>query len=92
MRFRVTPNARQTAFNGLIDIGDGQTALKVSLNAPPAGGKANKALITLIAKNWHLPKSTISIKSGETSRIKTVLIEGDGAALQTAVQTWMQQR
>jgi uncharacterized protein (TIGR00251 family) len=85
VRFRVSPNARQTALIGLMEISGGQTAFKVSLKDPPEDGKANKALIQLIAKSWKIPKSTLTIKSGDTSRIKTVLIEGDTAALKTTV-------
>lgn len=43
----------------------------------PEGGKANKALILLIAGALRLPKSSISILSGETSRKKILRIDGD---------------
>ena len=78
---RLTPNARTVGFGGMMDIGNGKTALKVSINAVPEDGKANTALIGFLAKSWGLPKSALSILSGQTSRIKIILIEGDGKAL-----------
>ncbi|MEO2065259.1 MAG: DUF167 domain-containing protein [Desulfurobacteriaceae bacterium] len=57
--------------------------LKVKVTVPPEGGKANKALIELLSKELKVPKSSISIVSGQTSRVKRVLIEGiDFAYLQ----------
>lgn len=50
--------------------------LKVRLNAVPEKGKANQELIALLAKALHLPKSSITIIGGETSRHKRLLIEG----------------
>ena len=49
---------------------------KVKLTAPPVEGKANKALIELIAKRLGLPKGGVEITSGERSRLKTVRIHG----------------
>jgi hypothetical protein len=78
---RLTPNARRAEFGGLMDIGDNKTALKVSINAVPEDGKANKELIAFLAKAWKLPKSSLSLLSGHTNRLKVILIEGDGKAL-----------
>jgi hypothetical protein len=78
---RLTPNARTCAFGGRMDVGNGQTALKVSINAVPEDGKANKELIAFLAKSWKLPKSSLSLLSGHTNRQKVILIEGDGKAL-----------
>lgn len=50
--------------------------LKVKVTVPPEGGKANKAVIELISKALKVPKSRIEIVRGETSRIKTLFIEG----------------
>ncbi len=78
---RLTPNARKSGFNGLMETADGKTALKISVNVPPEDGKANKALIAFLAKSWKLPKSSISLLSGTTNRLKTLLVNGDGPAL-----------
>lgn len=78
---RLTPNARKTGFGGLMKTAEGKTALKVSVNAVPEDGKANKALMDFLAKSWGLPKSSFSLLSGQTNRLKTILITGDGPAL-----------
>ncbi|MGO7594406.1 DUF167 family protein, partial [Rhizobium leguminosarum] len=44
-------------------------------------GKANKALILLIAKSLRIPKSSVSLVSGETARKKILRIDGDPADL-----------
>ncbi len=82
---RLTPNARQCKFDGMMDVGEGRVALKVSVNAVPEDGAANKALIEFLAKSWRLPKTTISLFAGHTSRLKVVLIEGDGEKLQKQI-------
>ncbi len=65
----VQPGARQNQLSGLYD-----NCLKVQLKTPPIEGKANKALISYLAKLWGIPKSKISIKRGLSSRRKTLLI------------------
>ncbi len=78
---RLTPNARQTGFDGVMKTAEGKTVLKVSVNVPPEDGKANKALVAFLAKSWRLPKSSFSLVSGQSSRLKVILITGDGPAL-----------
>jgi uncharacterized protein (TIGR00251 family) len=53
-----------------------QGVLKARLTAPPVDGTANEALIILLAEHLHVPKRSISIVQGATSRQKTVEIEG----------------
>lgn len=55
----------------------------MKVTVPPEGGKANKAVVELLAKVLKVPKRSVNIVRGETSRIKTVRIEGvDVAKLQ----------
>jgi len=56
---------------------DGQSHLKARVTAVPEKGKANKALIALLSKSLKVPKSMITVVSGETSRQKILRIEGD---------------
>ena len=86
---RLTPNARQTGFGGVMEVADGKTALKVAINAVPEDGKANKELIAFLAKSWKLPKSSLSLLSGHTNRLKVVLIEGNGAELMSRLSAWL---
>jgi uncharacterized protein len=51
----------------------------------PDKGKANAAVITLIAKALGVPKSAVTLISGETARLKTLSIAGDAEALAAAV-------
>ncbi len=48
--------------------------LKIAIQAPPADGKANKALQQFLARLLHVPKSCITLKSGASSREKSFLI------------------
>lgn len=50
--------------------------LKVALTAPPVDGAANKACNAFLAKLCNIPKSRISLVSGDTSRHKRWLLEG----------------
>jgi uncharacterized protein len=49
-------------------------AIKIALTAPPVDGKANKELLKFLAKYFKLPKSSIQIIAGDSSRSKTILI------------------
>ena len=68
---RVHPRARRNAIDGR--IGD---ALKVSLTAPPVDGKANEAVIRFFAELLHVPRSSVTIAAGETSRNKVIRVVG----------------
>lgn len=74
---RLTPNAGRNAVDGVETAADGEVFVKARVTAVPEDGKANKALIELIAKILRLPKSSISIISGETARKKILRIDGD---------------
>lgn len=67
LRIRVIPNARRTEFR---DDGDGHWTARVT--APPVDGKANAAVIALVAEHWKVPKRNVTIVRGETARIKIV--------------------
>lgn len=74
---RLTPNGGRDAIEGF-EIGPkGDRLLKARVSAPPEGGKANKALIALLSKALKVPKTSIEIASGETSRIKNLRIAVD---------------
>jgi len=53
--------------------------LKIAVTEPPDKGKANKAVVKLLAKKLTLAPSRLEIISGETSRKKSVLITGMSA-------------
>ncbi len=72
---RVTPNASRDAIEGAETRDDGLVRLRVRVTAQPEKGKANKAVVALLAKTLRLPKSSLSVMSGETGRDKTIRVE-----------------
>lgn len=92
LSLRVTPKARRAGIGGIAEDADGGAALKVSVTAAPEDGKANDAVIRLLAKTWHLPKSSFSVISGATGRRKVLAISGDPAALADAIGGWIARR
>ncbi len=74
---KLTPNAGRDGLDGAETTADGETLLKARVTAVPEKGKANKALIELLAKSLKLPKSSISVISGDTARKKILRIDGD---------------
>lgn len=72
---RLTPKAARNRIGPVIADGDGPR-LKVAVTEPPEGGKANRALIKLLAKAWRLPRGALSVKAGAKDRRKALFIEG----------------
>jgi len=68
---RVQPRARKNAITG--ELGD---ALKLSLTAPPVDGRANEACIEFLADLLDVPRSSVTIASGDTSRNKVIRVAG----------------
>lgn len=65
---------------------DGNAVLRVRVSAVPDKGKANAAVVALMAKVLSVPKSSVSVTSGETARFKTLAIIGDGVALAALIE------
>jgi hypothetical protein len=86
---RVTPKASRTGVTGLIAESGAGAAIKVSVTAAPEGGKANAAVIKLLAKEWGLAKSALSITSGQTGRRKTVEIAAHADRVQPRLAAWL---
>jgi len=85
---RVTPKAAANRIGGLAVDAEGAPALKVGVTAPPDKGKANAAVVRLLAKEWGLAKSDLEIIQGEASRSKSLLIRGDGMVLMQRLRQW----
>jgi uncharacterized protein len=71
---RVQPRAKKNAITG--ELGD---ALKLSLTAPPSDGRANEACIEFFAKLLKVPRTSVTIASGLTSRNKVIRVAGISA-------------
>jgi len=70
---RVTPNARSARIAVEPDNAGGNS-VRIWVTVPPEDGKANKAVIALLAKALHLPKSAFLIERGDSSRHKQIRI------------------
>jgi uncharacterized protein YggU (UPF0235/DUF167 family) len=81
LHLRLTPKSSREALDGPEIRDDGACVLKARVRAAPEDGKANAALIALLAKQLKIPASRITLASGATSRQKTLFVEGDAAAL-----------
>lgn len=66
--FKISPNASR---NEIIRAEDG---VKIKITAQPIDNKANKALVEFISKQFKIPKTSIEIVKGQTSKEKTLLI------------------
>ncbi|MDH3801620.1 MAG: DUF167 family protein [Deltaproteobacteria bacterium] len=60
-------------------VGPHGDSLKVRITAAPVAGAANKHLLKFLAKRLKIPQSQLSLKSGATSRAKSIEIEGMSA-------------
>lgn len=69
LRVRVQPRASRDEIAG--EYGD---ALKIRITAPPVDGAANAHLVHWLAEQFHVPKSHVSLESGETGRDKRLRI------------------
>ena len=86
---RLQPGASRAKVDGLALLDDGTTVLKVRVTEPPEDGKANAALIKLLAKAWKQPKSALSLVAGHTDRRKALAVAGDPAALRHDLDRWL---
>ena len=55
--------------------------LRLRVKAVPDKGKANAAVIALLAKALGVPKSSVTLIAGDTARLKTVAVEGESEDL-----------
>jgi uncharacterized protein len=75
LQVKVHPRARKNAITGA--VGD---ALKLALTAPPVEGRANEACVKFLAEFLNVPRSSVTIAAGESSRQKLIRIAGMTAA------------
>lgn len=89
IKVKVTPSAKQNSIKqpAINDAGDHY--IPISITTAPEKGKANKAVIKMLAKEWHLPKSVFSVISGEITRHKKIKILGDADSLYEVIQNWV---
>ncbi len=72
----LTPHSKRNALGPLYTDASGKIYLRAFVTAVPEDGKANQALIKLVAKAMKLSKSSVMIVSGHAGRRKTLEIQG----------------
>ena len=85
---RVTPRASRNRIGGVRLDAAGRPHLMVRVNAPPEGGKANAAVVKLLAKAWGVPPSRLSVVAGAGGRRKIVHVAGDASWLLERLGDW----
>lgn len=75
LKIKLQPRSSRSEVSGL--CGD---SVRVCVNAPPADGEANQALIHLLSDVFHIPKSRIDIIAGHKNRNKKIKFSGVDAA------------
>ncbi len=75
INLKVIPQAKASKVEQATLDDNGNISLKVRVTAPPEDGKANEAVIKLLAEHFKVSKSSIDIVSGWTSRQKVVIIQ-----------------
>ena len=68
IRIKIVPNSSKN------DIILEEEFIKIKITAQPIENKANKALIEFLSKMFKIPKTSIEILKGETSKEKTILL------------------
>jgi uncharacterized protein (TIGR00251 family) len=71
LRLHVQPGAGKTAV-----VGRHGDAIKVRVASPPEGGRANDAVVALMASTFDVKLAQVTLLSGQASRAKRVQIEG----------------
>lgn len=69
IKIKISPGASK---NEIIKTAD---STKIKITAPPVDGKANKALVEFLSKKFKIPKTSVLIIKGETSKEKTILFK-----------------
>jgi uncharacterized protein len=83
---RLTPKGGRDAIEGIEQLADGQTALKVRVRAAASAGEANAALIRLVAKTLSVPLRDVDLVAGASARLKRLKISGSPAALAAVLE------
>ena len=76
LQVRLTPKSSAARIAGVEDHG-GKAVLKAYVTTPPEDGKANAALLALVADWLGVPKSAATLASGQKSRLKSVAVSGE---------------
>ena len=85
---RLQPGASCNRIDGPARLDDGEIVLKVRVTAVAEKGRANNALIALLAKSWRLPKTAFQVALGAQDRRKVLTLAGDARDLAARLERW----
>lgn len=91
VRLRVQPRASRNAITGVTENGDGDLVLRIAVTAVPEDGKANAAVVKLLAKAWKMAKGNFAVISGKTDRNKVLMVSGSTKDLVETLTQWTEQ-
>jgi len=83
---RLTPRGGRDAIDGVAQLADGRSVLKVRVRAAAREGEANAALMKLIAKSLGFAMRDVSLVAGASARLKQLRISGAGAMLAATLE------
>ncbi len=84
LNIHAQPGARRPQLRGL--HGD---AVKIAIGEAAQDGKANKAIVNMMAKSLGIPSAAIEITSGLSARRKRILLRGESAILKQKILDWL---
>lgn len=88
LHVRLTPKAARDGVDG-VKAGPRGPCVQARVCAAPEDGRANAALVELVADEIGVPKSTVAVVAGHSARMKSLHIAGDAAALERKTMTWL---
>jgi hypothetical protein len=80
---KIVPNSSRCEIAGIVE-----ESLKIKLDVPPVEGKANEKCIKFLSKVLGVPKTSINIVCGETSKNKILFIKGDAEELSSKLNSF----
>jgi len=87
---KVTPRAAAERVAGVAVDAAGVACLQVAVTAVPEDGRANRAVVALLAKSWRVAKSAIEVVQGAGDRRKLLLVrDADPSALAARLEAWL---
>jgi uncharacterized protein YggU (UPF0235/DUF167 family) len=92
VRVRLSPGRARDRVTGVAADENGVAWLTASVTQPPENGRANKALIRLLAKEWRVAKSSIQVTKGRTSRRKALSVAGETGVITDKLAEWLRHR
>ena len=88
VKLKLTPKASHNAIDGLKTDGGHAMCVGARVTAVPEEGRANDALLKLLAAEWRLPRRRLSVVHGLASRRKTIAIDGADDDLVQLLNAW----